>query len=695
MRSNQRYKSINPCKPFIYLLFISTIVQLLIRTMKGLRRNEATSGHYSWYQKNGLIFLLLICFCNYHAEAQQVCSGSLGDPVINQTFGTNHYQLPPNHTTYQPVGGCPNDAGTYTISGFLFGCGPRSWVQMVGDHTPNDLNGNYMLVNASNTPGTVYTDTAKNICGNTVYQFGVWVTSVMTKYACGGTPVLPKLKFKVTNLSGGTLAEDSTAYLQIVEESHWQFYGFSLRTPANVTNVIISITTDPSYGCGAAFAIDDVTFTPCSPSTITATINGTAGPVDVCADYTDVWLLNATYTPGFNDPVFQWQNSLDSGKTWVDIPGATALSYTVPHRRSGTIWYRICIAERGNINSASCRVTSNIIQTGVHPLPDPVPPQNVKGCIGKDFYFPSADQSALQFFWTGPNGYSYTQQVAVIQNVQYKDTGMYRVKQTFTYGCVSFDTFYLKVFPGTSITVQPPYPICEGKSERLFASATDTVSYKWTPSISLSNDTVANPLATPQDSTQYKVLVTNKYGCQDSAYLQLNVYRNAAVNAGPDKSILIGDTAILNGSLKGTALEYYWTPAVNISNSGITNPQAFPLETTNYTLHAISTVGCGSASDDVQVFVYNDLYIPNAFTPNADGKNDKFQIIILDNYKIITFAVFNRWGQTVFKSNGTTNSWDGTFHGKIQPQGTYVYRVEIQATNGKKIIKQGTVFLMR
>src|SRR6476646_10452312 len=118
----------------------------------------------------------------------QTCTGSLGDPVLNETFGTGNYRLAPGQTTYEFQGGCPSK-GKYTISGFLFGCGNRTWVQMVGDHTPNDLNGNYMMVNAESTPGTIYMDTVKALCNNTVYQFGMWVTSVMTGFACGGTPV--------------------------------------------------------------------------------------------------------------------------------------------------------------------------------------------------------------------------------------------------------------------------------------------------------------------------------------------------------------------------------------------------------------------------------------------------------------------------------------------------------------------------
>src|SRR5688572_21421632 len=131
----------------------------------------------------------------------QTCNGSLGDPLLNQTFGTKHYQLPPGKTTYELSGGCPRKE-TYSIANFLFGCGNNSWVQMVGDHTPGDFDGNYMLVNAESKAGTVYMDTVKGLCPNTVYQFGMWVTPVMTKHACSGIPVLPDLKYQVKTLSG-------------------------------------------------------------------------------------------------------------------------------------------------------------------------------------------------------------------------------------------------------------------------------------------------------------------------------------------------------------------------------------------------------------------------------------------------------------------------------------------------------------
>lgn len=640
------------------------------------------------------IFLLaiLLSLLSTVAARAQICTGSLGDPIINEHFGAGRKILPAYKTTYPYVSGCPSK-GSYTLSNFLFGCGGRTWVQMVGDHTL-DANGNYLLVNAESQAGTVYMDTAKNICGNTVYQFGLWITSVMTKFACNGTPILPNIKFRVITLSGAILAADSTGYLPIVDAKEWKFYGLSFTTPSGITSAIVRITIDPPFGCGSAFALDDITLRPCGPS-VSATIDGTAGPTEVCADYTNSLIMNAAYSPGFADPLLQWQNSLDSGKTWLDIPGETQPGYAVPHRSSGVVEYRVSIAERTNINSVQCRISSNAIYTNIHPVPKHAAPKSVFGCLGKNFFFPATDPFALKVLWSGPNGYNSLLPTAGILNVQYKDSGLYRLVENFNYNCISSDTFFLKIVPGTTISVKPSYPICEGISEPLFASAKDSVGFQWSPSAGLSNYAIPNPVATPSDSTKYKVLITNGYGCKDSAFLQIDVYRKPFANAGADKTILKGDTVVLNGLSKGTAINYYWTPPGFLSNKNSITPLAYPLSSSIYTLSVVSTVGCGIASDEVQVKVYDNFNIPNAFTPNEDGKNDKFRVLVPDNYKLVHLWIYNRWGNLVFSSAGVNTEWDGTFKSKPQPAGAYVYDVKLKADSGREITRKGSILLVR
>ena len=191
------------------------------------------------------------------------------------------------------------------------------------------------------------------------------------------------------------------------------------------------------------------------------------------------------------------------------------------------------------------------------------------------------------------------------------------------------------------------------------------------------------------------MVVTNSYGCKDSAFVNIDVYRNLVMSAGPDKVVLGGDTATLTASVKGTAVTYSWTPNSFISDVNSIKPKVFPPESLEYTLSAKSTVGCGSSVDKVLVKVYNDFNIPSAFTPNGDGKNDRFQVLPLDNYKLIRFNIFNRFGQLVFSSTDSHIGWDGRYNSLDQPTGVYIYQLEMVSAQNKRIVRQGTVTLLR
>lgn len=639
------------------------------------------------------IFLCIPCIVK-----SQLCNGNLGDPIVNIDFGHGHYTLPANFKTSYVPGGCP-EPGQYTITNLIFGCGDHSWITLAGDHYyPGDVDGNSMLINSAKTPGIVYSDTVRQLCGNTTYQFAAWITNVMQDFTCGHHPVLADLTFTVNDLSGNELASYNTGGIPLEGAIKWRQYGTSFRTAPDIDAVVLRITTNSkttdTCKYGSAFAIDDITFNECGPS-IVATIDGTAGPANVCGNYPNPFILNADIGPGYTDPVLQWQSSTDTGKTWTDVPGATTNAYAIPRRYSDVIEYRLIAAERGNINSPNCRTTSNAIYTEVHPEPPQIPPQNILGCTGKDFLLPAPDPTALSQIWTGPNGYTSADLNAYVPNLQDKDTGMYQQKQTFYFGCVLLDTFYLEVFPGTSVSVAPAYPLCDGESEQLTATSPNAVQYQWTPPDGLSNASVANPLAKPLDSTQYKILVTNSYGCKDSAYLQINVYHTPVANAGPDKIILLGDSAILDATVQGTAVNYSWSPATFMNDPQLVKPSVFPTERTEYTLTVTSTLGCGVSTDVVAVSVYKNINVPNAFTPNGDGKNDKFKILPLDDFKLKQLLIYNRWGKLVFRSSGSYDGWDGTLGGYPQPTGTYVYYLEMENSSGKKIVKQGTILLLR
>lgn len=603
--------------------------------------------------------------------------------------------MPYSATTFEYKKGCPGK-GQYTLANLIFGCGDNSsWIMMAGDHT-GDVGGNYMLVNAENssgsiTPAVIHVDTANGLCSGIPYVFSAWVTNVMRDFSCGGNAVLPGLTFTVKTKAGVVIATYDTGNIPITGEKEWKEYGLSFQLPAGESAVILMVSTNKKFGCGQGFAIDDITLRTCGPE-VTATINDQTDPLEVCADYADPFILKGSYADGISDPVVQWQSSLDSGKTWSDIPSANSITYTIPHRDIGVVLYRLAVAERSNINSLHCRIISNVLYTSVNPVASHHAPQDLIGCQGKDLLLPEKDPWAVNLLWTGPNGYSSTLDKSMVTSIKYADTGLYTLKQEFLYGCTALDSFYVKVYPATTLSVPPVYAICEGQGVMLAATGEGT--FNWQPATGLSNTQVANTVASPRDTTQYKVVVTNTFGCKDSAYVTVNVFNNPEVSVGTDRTIVTGDTVMLNGNVNGTATSFSWSTTSFMDNNQVLNPKVFPPIDMQYTLTAYSTVGCGQAEATVRIKVYNDLFIPSAFSPNKDGKNDHFKIVAADGYKLLQFQVYNRWGQAVFKASDFSKGWDGTFNKRPQPAGTYVYFLQILSAAGKTITRKGTITLI-
>jgi gliding motility-associated-like protein len=89
----------------------------------------------------------------------------------------------------------------------------------------------------------------------------------------------------------------------------------------------------------------------------------------------------------------------------------------------------------------------------------------------------------------------------------------------------------------------------------------------------------------------------------------------------------------------------------------------------------------------------DEIYIPNTFTPNGDGKNEWFKAygnVIAG----ITMKVFNQWGELIFETKDLATGWDGTHKGKRQPPGVYYYVIRIRLTDGKEVIRKGSVNLV-
>lgn len=173
--------------------------------------------------------------------------------------------------------------------------------------------------------------------------------------------------------------------------------------------------------------------------------------------------------------------------------------------------------------------------------------------------------------------------------------------------------------------------------------------------------------------------------------VRMNVYAYPQVNAGPDLIVLQGWKGVLNPSVSAVEAKYKWTPSIYLSNDSELRPVSTPQSDVTYKLTVTGIGGC-SASDEVFIKVLK-LYIPNVFSPNGDGINDKWLINNLQFFPEARVDIFNRYGQLLFRSTGYEHPWDGTYNGSPLPVGVYYYVIELKNQGVKPF--GGSVTLLR
>lgn len=259
-------------------------------------------------------------------------------------------------------------------------------------------------------------------------------------------------------------------------------------------------------------------------------------------------------------------------------------------------------------------------------------------------------------------------------------------------GCENRDTVNVIVIPPVNPMLEASdVTICEGDSIQLNASG--GVQYIWEPPIGLSDPFIGNPVAFPTQDVSYVINIANPPCFEDSIGLSITVNPLPFVEAGPDATINIGETIQLNGM---GDLIFEWMPGASLSDSTIADPIAMPLQTTVYTFTTETDQGC-KAEDDLTITVTNifEVILPNAFTPNGDGLNDFIGLRARGIEDLEQFAIFNRWGQKVFETNDINDQWDGTFKGKPQELGVYVFYVQARKFLGGEFFLKGNITLIR
>lgn len=204
-------------------------------------------------------------------------------------------------------------------------------------------------------------------------------------------------------------------------------------------------------------------------------------------------------------------------------------------------------------------------------------------------------------------------------------------------------------------------------------------------------------------STQYAYQQKGKYtvtlaasatnGCySDTIRKEVSVFATQA-NAGTDTLVAAGQPV----QLRATGGDFYrWSPSTGLSDPNRADPVAVLQSDIRYVLTASAAAGCAT-TDTITIKVVKGpaFYVPNAFTPNGDGKNDRFRFLPVGMQRVNYFRVYNRYGQLVYQSADPSRGWDGTVNGKLQAAGTFVWMVDGVDYDGQKQFYRGTVTLIR
>ncbi len=598
----------------------------------------------------------------------------------------------------------------------------------------SDSGGYMMLVNAgvSPNPTIVFQDTVKNLCSNSGYLFWAGISN-LSFASCGHPNFTINIEttngqiiktFQTGDLGLSTLDTNHFAYylgysslLTPAPKSTFPFfYGLFFTPPAGVTDVVAKIILDPLKvfsECEVHFALDNIVMMPVSsqiqiqnPTYPDGWIIGTCfqgnnplilnGSIDY--DSLIFGLTKFAGTP-YQNPAYQWQQSLDGGYTWADVPGETNINLSYQFNNPDTFLVRLRGADASNINNLNCNVTSNVIKVQVDGLPKSFSfSSNSPVCEDSDVVLKLDGGAYYTTF--GPNGFSDNTAFPHVYHPSLADSGWYYSNITTYGGCYIKDSTYV-IIRGPNLKIGLSDSVCYGTTFQL--SASGGIKYLWTPSTGLSDPNISNPTATPYVTTKYTVQVTDTSGCSafgsETVILKDTLFKalfNLPEFACPKDIVVIHDSSI------GKIASWNW----NFGNGETSNQQDPNSQTllttgnitTNYEVRLIVTdsSGCSDSSYKIISSVPNCfIAVPSAFTPNGDGKNDYLHPLNLYKATNIKFRVFNRYGQLVFESHDINSKWDGTVGGLNQPAGTYVWMLEYNDEKNEKISLKGTTVLIR
>jgi hypothetical protein len=300
---------------------------------------------------------------------------------------------------------------------------------------------------------------------------------------------------------------------------------------------------------------------------------------------------------------------------WLPTAGLSSSSVAQPTASPATTTTYVVTVTDAN----GCQDADTVVVT-VRPVPNADAGTDKQICLGSGMTIgnpATGGTSPFTYAWLPTAGLSSS---SVAQpTASPATTTTYVVTVTDANGCQDADTVVVTVRPVPNADAGTDKQICLGSGTTIGNPATGGTSpytYAWLPTAGLSSSNVAQPTASPTTTTTYVVAITDANGCQDADTVVVTVRAVPNADAGTDKQICSGTSAVIgNPATGGTApYTYAWLPTAGLNSSSLAQPMASPTVTTTYVVTATDANGC-RAKDSVTVEILT--------SPTADGGNDK------------------------------------------------------------------------
>lgn len=321
-------------------------------------------------------------------------------------------------------------------------------------------------------------------------------------------------------------------------------------------------------------------------------------------------------------------------------------------------------------------------------------------CAGTSAFLGKSAQDGFKYEWT-PASTLNEDRIANPEATP-QETTEYILKVTDSNFCINYDTVKVKIDFPTTIDVSDKF-ICKGESVQIGGNPTAKgsllpYSFYWFPNINPDDSNSANPVVSPDTSTVYYLRVSTGSCILDTVSVKVTVWTLPVISKSDDIKIGYRESA----QLWATGGEVYmWEPGLGLSDNSVSNPLASPEATTTYNVYVTDTNGCESSAQ-VVVIVQNEIFVPNLFTPNGDGKNDNF-LVYGTGIDKIRMRIFNTEGILVYETGdvkeATENGWNGNYKGNPLGSGKYLWVIDAISTNGSPLLynnsNKGVVTLIR